>query len=196
VYITATQLPLLPEVSAVTLMNEALKFVLKHHDATNRHFDFRLEYERMLLSWAMSKAPSPRIGENRSATMVPDHDLARLLFEGNIPPPRRGAGEVIVSDHGTYAPVVDGRPVEGRAQSLAAVRSGLQRGRLDFKLEGQKLTGTWTLTCVWRGDRGNEQSRWLLTKCADEVTDALGDVRELSRSVISGMTLEDFKPRG
>ena len=187
------QLTLWPDMAPANNVSEILRFVVKLHDATRRHIDLRLEFERRLLSWALNDGLPLKPGQKRRATMVQDHALSRMLFEGVIPAPRRGAGEVIVSDTGIFAPTVDGQPVEGRARSLAAIRSALQVGRMEFVLHGEKLTGAWVLERVWQSDRGNEGSKWVLTKHPAGAAGTVCAAPELNRSVLSNRTLEDLK---
>jgi bifunctional non-homologous end joining protein LigD len=126
-------------------------FVVQLHHASTRHYDFRLEMDGALKSWAVPKGPSLRAGEKRLAVEVEDHPLDYATFEGDIPEGNYGAGHVDVFDHGHWA--CDGDPLA----SLAA-------GKLDFTLSGDKLKGGWTL--VRTRMRGGKP-QWLLMKRSD-----------------------------
>src|SRR4051794_19384769 len=110
----------------------ALSFVIQKHAATRLHYDLRLELDGVLLSWAVTRGPSLVPGEKRLAVHVEDHPLDYASFEGRIPDGNYGAGEVIVWDRGTWEPVAD-------------PHKGLQKGHLDFRLSGEKLSGEWHL---------------------------------------------------
>ena len=148
----------------------ALTFVIQKHAARRLHYDFRLELDGTLKSWAVPKGPSLDPADKRMAVHVEDHPLAYATFEGVIPAGQYGAGTVIVWDRGIWVP--DGDP-----------REGYRQGKLKFELQGEKLRGRWTLVRM-RG-RGNErQEPWLLIKERDEtarpaaeydITEALPD---------------------
>ena len=141
-------------------------FVVQLHNARARHYDFRLEVDGALKSWAVPKGPSLRPGEKRLAVEVEDHPLSYAGFEGEIPAGNYGAGHVLVFDRGTWAS--DGDPLEG----IAA-------GKLDFVLEGGKLRGGWKLVRTGgSGRRSGGKPQWLLIKrddahAADTEADAL-----------------------
>jgi bifunctional non-homologous end joining protein LigD len=131
----------------------ALAFVIQKHWATSLHYDFRLELDGVLVSWAVPKGPSCDPKQKRMAIHVEDHPVSYGTFEGTIPPKQYGAGKVIVWDNGTWEPVGD-------------PREGMAKGKLVFKLHGQKLAGLWELVRTSRGDAKREQ--WLLFKKRDE----------------------------
>ncbi|HDS1217867.1 DNA ligase D [Stenotrophomonas maltophilia] len=135
-------------------------FVIQLHHASSRHFDFRLEMDGVLKSWAVPKGPSLRVGEKRLAVEVEDHPLSYAGFQGDIPEGHYGAGHVEVFDHGTWA--CAGDPL----QALAA-------GKIDFVLHGQRLAGGWKLV---RTAMKGRQVQWLLIKREDsEARDAEAD---------------------
>ncbi len=105
-----------------------LRYVVQHHFASREHYDFRLELDGVLRSWAVPKEPGKATGERRLAVQVEDHPLEYGSFEGTIPEGQYGAGEVFLWDRGMWKP--EGDP-----------REGLKRGKLDFTLTGRKLAG-------------------------------------------------------
>ncbi|MGE5452751.1 MAG: DNA ligase D [Acidobacteriota bacterium] len=132
---------------------QALTFVIQKHAASRLHYDFRLELDGVLLSWAVPKGPSYDPSDKRMAIHVEDHPLSYASFEGTIPPRQYGAGSVIVWDNGTWEPVGD--PHEG-----------LSRGKLVFRMHGQKMAGLWELVKIAKG--GERQEPWILFKKRDE----------------------------
>jgi len=132
---------------------EQSSFVIQKHDATRLHYDFRLELDGVLLSWAVPKGPSFDPKERRLAVHVEDHPVAYGTFEGTIPKGQYGAGTVIVWDHGTWEPVGD-------------PRAGMKAGKLVFRLHGRKLAGLWELVKIAKP--GERQESWLLFKKHDE----------------------------
>ena len=152
---------------------KALSFVIQKHAASRLHYDFRLELDGVLVSWAVPKGPSYDPADKRMAIHVEDHPLSYGSFEGTIPPKQYGAGTVIVWDHGTWEPVGD--PHEG-----------LAKGKLVFRLHGQKMEGLWELVKIAKG--GEKQEPWLLFKKRDEFARAKADydvVSALPDSVIA-----------
>ncbi|MBD9399024.1 DNA ligase D [Pseudomonas sp. PDM11] len=153
----------------------ALTFVVQKHDARHLHYDFRLELEGTLKSWAVPKGPSLDPSQKRLAVHVEDHPLAYASFEGSIAEGNYGAGDVIVWDHGIWQP--EGDPV-----------AAYEAGKLKFTLVGEKLTGAWTLVRTRLKGSGDKQ-QWLLIKEQDDVArpaDEYDIVSELPASVISG----------
>jgi bifunctional non-homologous end joining protein LigD len=136
-------------------------FVVQLHHATARHYDFRLEADGALKSWAVPKGPSLRPGEQRLAVEVEDHPISYAKFGGDIPQGHYGAGHVDVFDHGTWQPEED--------DPLKAIAAG----KLDFELHGKHLRGRWTLV---RTRRQGSKNQWLLLKRSDdEARDAEAD---------------------
>lgn len=133
---------------------ESLQFVVQKHDASRLHYDFRLEMEGVLKSWAVPKGFPWKQGERHLAVHVEDHPIEYAKFEGIIPRGEYGGGTVMVWDVGTYE-VVDDQPVHA-----------LHRGKLHLRLKGKKLKGEWTLV---RTRSDEEKEHWLLMKTAESV---------------------------
>jgi bifunctional non-homologous end joining protein LigD len=152
----------------------AVSFVVQKHAAKRLHYDFRLEWEGVLLSWAIPKGPSLDPAMKRMAVQVEDHPLPYGKFEGVIPKGEYGAGSVIIWDRGRWIPVGD------------AAR-GLREGKLKFTLDGEKLKGGFTLVRM-RARDGERQPSWLLIKEQDEHArpSAQFDVLADGESVVSG----------
>ena len=129
--------------------SKQLKFVVQKHWARSIHYDFRLEFEGTLKSWAVPKGPSLDSHVKRMAVQVEDHPLSYADFEGEIPAKQYGAGRVIVWDCGVWLPTAD-------------AAQGFKDGKLKFELQGHKLQGRWTLIRM-RND-GEKQTAWLLIK--------------------------------
>ena len=139
---------------------KALSFVIQKHWASRLHYDFRLEWGGVLLSWAVPKGPSFDPKEKRMAIHVEDHPVSYGGFEGTIPPKQYGAGTVIVWDRGSWEPAGD--PQEGMAS-----------GKLVFRLHGEKLAGLWELVRIAKP--GDKQDPWILFKKRDEWARPLAD---------------------
>jgi bifunctional non-homologous end joining protein LigD len=164
----------------VESMQDSLVFVVQKHQASRLHYDFRLELDGVLKSWAVPKGPSLSPKEKRLAIMVEDHPLEYRTFEGVIGEGEYGAGEVIVWDQGTY------RPLKGKNKDAMQeqVREQLNKGDLRFLLFGEKLRGEFALI---RQQRLGEKA-WLLIKKRDQyASDA--DITLQDRSVITGKRL-------
>jgi bifunctional non-homologous end joining protein LigD len=168
-----------------------LAFVVQKHKASHLHYDFRLECDGVLLSWAVPKGPSVDPHDKRLAIMVEDHPFDYRNFEGTIPEGNYGAGIVIVWDKGTYYPAGDTNEKKsmGLEELQREVRDGIHRGKLSFVLKGEKLQGEWAL--VRLKGRGN-QKQWLLIKHNDEYADDV-DITKSDQSVLSGKTIEQWK---
>ncbi|WP_406807293.1 DNA ligase D [Burkholderia semiarida] len=133
-----------------------LRFVIQEHHARRLHYDFRLELDGTLKSWAVPKGPSFDPQVKRLAVHVEDHPLEYASFEGEIPAGHYGAGSVVVWDEGTWTP--DG--------GVAQAREGYRAGKLTFRLDGEKLHGGWAL--VRSGRQEGRQEQWLLIKERDD----------------------------
>src|SRR6516164_4954199 len=161
----------------------ALHFVIQKHHARRMHYDFRLELDGVLKSWAIPKGPSLNPEDKRLAIMVEDHPLEYESFEGVIPQGNYGAGTVMVWDEGTYtAPgTLD------QSESERALKAGLEKGDLKFVLYGKKLSGEFALVRLKHG-KGNE---WLLIKKRDRFATA-EEPSGVERSVLSHRTMEEI----
>lgn len=158
--------------------DKALTFVIQKHAARNLHYDFRLELQGTLKSWAVPKGPSLDPSVKRMGVHVEDHPISYAGFEGSIPARQYGAGDVIVWDRGLWTPLGD--PVKG-----------LKSGKLKFELHGEKLKGGWTLVRM-HGRGGDRQEPWLLIKEHDEHARSEKEfdvLKALPDSVLSGNPL-------
>jgi bifunctional non-homologous end joining protein LigD len=167
------------------------RFVVQMHDATRLHYDFRLEMEGVLKSWAVPKGPSLDPADKRLAVQVEDHPVSYFDFEGNIPENNYGAGTVIVWDVGTWQPLspvaVNGKYPPGTEAEAEAM---LARGDLKFRLNGKRLKGDFALIKM-RGRRpGSKGNEWLLIKKHDDHVVEGYDIAAIDTSVLSGRTLE------
>lgn len=162
-----------------------LLFVIQQHSARRLHYDFRLECDGVLKSWAVPKGPSLDPAEKRLAVPTEDHPFDYASFEGVIPPGQYGAGEVIVWDCGVYSPDEEG-PWVDRERAEAQVRKGLEKGKLSILLRGEKVKGSFALV---RTSRGKD---WLLIKHKDRFV-SKDDVTARNRSVLSGIAVDEMK---
>ncbi|HEY0010466.1 MAG TPA: DNA ligase D [Candidatus Paceibacterota bacterium] len=158
-----------------------LHFVVQKHDATRLHYDFRLEIDGVLKSWAVPKGPSLNPSDKRLAMMTEDHPYSYKDFEGVIPAGEYGGGDVIVWDTGVFASSESSGPEDGHKK----LKSGLHRGELSFVLFGEKLKGGFKLVKI---QNGKEDNAWLLMKAKDEYAEKR-DVTEDTASVLSGRIL-------
>ena len=165
---------------------KALGYVIQKHWATRLHYDLRLEWNGVLLSWAVPKGPCFDPTEKRMAIHVEDHPVDYASFEGTIPPRQYGAGTVIVWDRGSWEPEGD-------------VDEGLAKGKLLFRLHGEKLAGLWELVRIAKP--GDKQDAWMLFKKRDAWARPLADydvISALPDSVVDkplGL-VEEREPRG
>jgi bifunctional non-homologous end joining protein LigD len=156
-------------------------FVIQKHHASRLHYDFRLEMEGVLKSWAVPKGPSYDPTVKRLAMMTEDHPYDYAFFEGVIPASNYGAGNVIIWDNGTWEFIEPGDdPVKA-----------LQQGKLTFRLYGKKMFGEWALVKIkGRSPKGNE---WLLIKHRDKYANPNVDVTEVApRSIISNLDVDEI----
>jgi len=163
-----------------------LRFVVQKHAASHLHFDFRLELDGVMKSWAVPKGPSYDPSVRRLAMEVEDHPIEYNTFEGTIPKGQYGGGTVMLWDRGTY------EPEDGAGEE--ALREGYERGDLKFVLHGERLQGGWVLVRIRRNEGGRRQ--WLLIKHRDEMATSKFDVvAEVETSVKSGRTMDEIATR-
>ena len=156
-----------------------LSYLIQKHDATRLHYDFRLELDGVLLSWAVTKGPSLDPADKRLAVRTEDHPLAYGSFEGTIPKGEYGGGTVMLWDRGSWEPKGD-------------PHAGLKKGHLTFELRGDRLKGGWNLI---RMRRDEKRENWLLIKDADQeaVRGSNGSFLEgLGSSVTTGRSMEEI----
>jgi bifunctional non-homologous end joining protein LigD len=168
--------------------DKVLRFVIQKHDASHLHYDFRLELDGVLKSWAVPKGPSIDPSVKRLAMMVEDHPYDYRTFEGIIPKGQYGGGTVIVWDEGTYEPL---EPEADKAAQERALKKQLKSGSLKFTLHGKKLKGSYAL--VKTG--GMAENAWLLIKHKDKHA-GTSDITRKDKSVVSGKTIRQMAGAG
>jgi bifunctional non-homologous end joining protein LigD len=165
------------------------RFVVQRHDATRLHYDFRLEMEGVLKSWAVPKGPSLDPSDKRLAMQVEDHPVSYYDFEGTIPKGNYGGGTVMVWDAGTWEPLspvpVKGEYVPGTEKEAAAM---LVKGDLKFRLKGKRLNGDFALVHI-KGRSGSKGNEWLLIKKKDDHVVAGFDVDAYDTSILTNRTM-------
>jgi len=155
---------------------KALGYVIQKHRATALHYDFRLEWNGVLLSWAVPKGPSLDPSVKRMAMPTEDHPIAYAKFEGIIPEGEYGGGTVMIWDNGTWTP------------ESPDVDAAMKKGDLKFTLHGKKLQGSWVLVRL-RPRGGESRAGWLLIKHRDEFASTRDIAEEEPRSVVSDRIL-------
>jgi bifunctional non-homologous end joining protein LigD len=155
------------------------RFVVQKHRATRLHYDFRLEMEGVLKSWAVPKGPSLDPADKRLAMQVEDHPVSYFDFEGTIPEGNYGAGTVMVWDMGTWEP-------EGDAHEMLA------KGDLKFRLDGQKLKGSFALIHIKSRKPGSKGTEWLLIKHRDAYVQPGYDIDKYDYSVLTKRSLKQI----
>ena len=169
---------------SVAARDDGGRFIVQKHDATRLHWDFRIEADGVLKSWAVTKGPSPDPEIKRLAVRTEDHPMSYADFEGSIPKGEYGGGTVMLWDRGTW------EPVEGKSWK------DIDKGHLHFTLRGERMNGEWIL--IRLKPRGNEKrENWLLRKVADKFT-AEGDplVEHALTSVLTGRTMAEIAADG
>lgn len=154
-----------------------LRYVVQKHDASHLHYDFRLEWRGVLLSWAVPKGPSLDPSAKRLAMPTEDHPVEYADFEGVIPGGEYGGGTVMVWDRGTWRPEV------------SDVDAAIERGELKFRLLGRKLKGSWALVRTRGLGAREDRAAWLLIKHRDRFASEADVTREKPRSALSRRTL-------
>jgi len=163
-----------------TKSRSELLYVIQKHQASQLHYDFRLEWRGVLLSWAVPKGPSPDPSVKRLATHVEDHPVEYGGFEGVIPEGEYGGGTVMLWDRGTWTPEVPD------------VDAALQNGDLKFTLSGKKLRGSWVLVRTKLGYGGSKKPQWLLIKHRDRYVSTEDILTEEPRSVLTRRLLSEI----
>jgi bifunctional non-homologous end joining protein LigD len=166
--------------------DSSLIFVVQKHRATQLHYDFRLEWKGVLLSWAVPKGPSPDPSVKRLAMQVEDHPLDYANFEGVIPESEYGGGTVMVWDHGTWTPDAVSEDVD----------AALEKGDLKFILHGKKLKGSWVLVRTRGFGSSKPGKSWLLIKHRDQYASTDDLTMEKPRSAISNKLLAEIAQEG
>lgn len=161
-----------------------LHFVVQKHNASNLHYDFRLELKGVMPSWAVPKGPSMDPSVKHLAMKVEDHPLDYRTFEGVIQKGNYGAGQVIVWDEGYY----NAPGIAGKKENEKELEKGLKKGDLKFILHGEKLKGEFALVYMKSAKQDNA---WLLIKKKDKFASE-NDILKKDKSVISGKTIEDL----
>jgi bifunctional non-homologous end joining protein LigD len=169
-----------PPPGKTTSKGAARYFCVQRHDATRLHYDFRLEIDGVLKSWAIPKGPTLDPAVKVFAAHVEDHPIEYGDFEGNIPAGNYGAGSVMLWDNGTFELLGDSSGADQMA-----------RGDLKFRLHGQKLSGDFALVHM-KGRPKSKGNEWLLIKKRDEFATTGWDVEEHAHSVLSGRTQEEI----
>jgi bifunctional non-homologous end joining protein LigD len=169
------------------------RFVVQKHEATRLHYDFRLEMEGVLKSWAVPKGPSLDPADKRLAMQVEDHPVSYFDFEGNIPEGNYGAGSVMVWDVGTWTPLspvpVDGKYVPGTEKEAAAM---IAKGDLKFRLNGKRLKGDFALIKMKGRRPGSKGNEWLMIKKHDDQVVEGYDAGDIDESVLSHRSMDDI----
>ncbi|MBS1852064.1 MAG: non-homologous end-joining DNA ligase [Acidobacteria bacterium] len=166
------------------------RFVVQMHRASHLHYDFRLEMEGVLKSWAVPKGPSLDPSDKRLAMQVEDHPVSYFDFEGTIPEGNYGAGTVLVWDVGTWEPLAP-QPVQGKyvATTDSEAAAMLKKGDFKFRLRGQRLNGDFALVHIRARRPGSKGNEWLLIKKHDDAAVDGFDIAEYDSSVLSRRSL-------
>ena len=169
------------------------RFVVQKHRATRLHYDFRLEMEGVLKSWAVPKGPSLDPADKRLAMQVEDHPVSYFDFEGTIPEGNYGAGTVMVWDVGTWEPLspepVKGKFVPGTDAEAAAM---LKKGDFKIRLHGKKLAGDFAMIHMRSRRPGTKGTEWLLIKKQDEAVVKGYDIDKYDESALTGRSMADI----
>src|ERR1700689_5179095 len=169
------------------------RFVVQKHDATRLHYDFRLEMEGVLKSWAVPKGPSLDPADKRLAMQVEDHPVSYFDFEGNIPEGNYGAGTVIVWDVGTWQPL---SPVAEKGKYVVATDAEaaamLAKGDLKFRLKGKRLKGDFALIKMKGRRPGSKGNEWLMIKKHDDDVVEGYDAGDIDESVLSKRSMDEI----
>lgn len=174
-----------PEGKKKSVPKKGLRFVVQKHDATNLHYDFRLEMEGVLKSWAIPKGPSMNPEDKRLAMMVEDHPYDYRTFEGTIPAGNYGAGTVMVWDEGTYEAMMHEKETVKSQEKI--LLEELKKGDVKITLHGEKLKGSFALVKM----KGRGENAWLLIKKVDNESSKT-DITKKDKSVKTNRTLNQI----
>lgn len=171
---------LTPEPAGKVAKGAGNRFIVQKHDATRLHYDFRLEVDGVLKSWAVTKGPSADPADKRLAVRTEDHPMSYADFEGVIPKGEYGGGSVMLWDRGTWA------PIEGKSAK------DIEKGHLHFTLDGTRMKGEWLLVRM-KPRAGEKRENWLLRKVNDAYASGSDDLvgRQLT-SVLTGRTMAEI----
>lgn len=167
-----------PSGEAAVAPSRQRRFVIQKHDATRLHYDFRLEFDGVFKSWAVTKGPSLDPHDKRLAVEVEDHPLDYGDFEGTIPEGQYGGGTVMLWDRGTW--------------ECDDPEAGFKKGDLKFTLHGEKLRGSWVLVRMRHDRSGGKRTNWLLIKHRDEFASEDEDILAEDKSVASGRAMDQI----
>ncbi|MBA4208482.1 MAG: DNA ligase D [Parvibaculum sp.] len=168
-----------PEPRGRTARRKGHTYAIQMHSARRLHYDLRLELDGVLKSWAVTRGPSLDPSQKRLAVRTEDHPVDYADFEGNIPKGHYGAGTVLLWDRGTWSPIGD-------------PHKGLEKGKLEFRIDGERLKGKWALI-RFRGRKKEKRENWLLIKERDdEATDETDPVEEFRTSILTKKKTEEL----
>ena len=163
-------------------------FIIQKHDASSLHYDFRIEVDGVLKSWAVPKGPSTDPSVKRLAMPTEDHPLAYADFEGTIPEDEYGGGTVLIWDRGSYENLKEDEDDEGEDEP-PTVSEQIDDGHVTIRLKGEKISGGYALIRTGSGD----DARWLLIKMKDDEADARRNPTSTEpKSVASGRTMDEI----
>ncbi len=172
-----------------------LVFVVHKHDATNLHYDFRLELKGVMPSWAIPKGPTLDPTVKRLAMATTDHNLSYRHFEGVISEGQYGAGPVMIWDQGYYVPEIEiakgqRKIIEDKKEGEKVMQGGLKKGEIKFALFGKKLKGSFALV---KTRNFGPKNAWLLIKHKDAYCQEGYDAKNYDFSAVSGKSMEEIK---
>jgi bifunctional non-homologous end joining protein LigD len=179
-----------PEPKPVEAKHGGWRFVVQKHRASRLHYDFRLELDGVLKSWAVPKGPSLDPTDKRLAMQVEDHPVEYIAFEGRIPEGNYGAGTVMVWDEGTWEPYDSEKMTEAEREVHA--RAMLEKGDLKFELHGKKLHGSWVLAKMRSRRPGSKGTEWLLIKHRDNAVESGYDIDAHDGSARTGRLMDEI----